>query len=608
MAEIAEVALVLAADLPEGVDRKGLLVALQKGLAETRRFRRIACPKRRPEGVHVVEARVAPIELPYGKGFEVELVLTDPAGAEVERYRQGYLGGGGAATLHERCGDLGHLFADPAYYPKLQQAKGVSGDLRHPSVRDVDPEDARSITLAALLNGEPRGLINVAEQWRKVAAHTGQVEHLLEVVELLALAGETLRAQRLVDEALDAHRPAREQLLARLAGLRAWRELGPDLPVLLLQLGRFGRSRSGGPELLMAALDRLGRAGLPLPSMDEDGIGRVVNDLRAAMEWLVPLLGLRTAMAVPVGALLQGAASEDEPVDRELLLQVAVARAQLEAALGAEAGLAVCVAAQRGEAAFPRAARAALEAHDTALEGLVELHQAANLRRTAPAAAVEAFARLRRGRREADARLGRALALFAAGRAAEAVPDLEAAAKLGANQAWTMLGHVLAGAPERARAAFDRAVELEPFDLSARVDRGTALAPTDHDTARADLQAALRWGHDDAEVHYNLGCVELWSGRRREAIGCFDRAVERRPGYAEALINRGICRADLGDHERALRDLAAGVKADPQNLVGRFQRGKLLVALGRKGEARADLERVAGAGGPLAAKAEELLR
>ena len=60
-------------------------------------------------------------------------------------------------------------------------------------------------------------------------------------------------------------------------------------------------------------------------------------------------------------------------------------------------------------------------------------------------------------------------------------------------------------------------------------------------------------------VHNNLGVTYLNAGDHDKALAHFRRALELRPGYADALFNLGLCAFKVGDRQEATRSFENGV-------------------------------------------------
>jgi serine/threonine-protein kinase len=136
--------------------------------------------------------------------------------------------------------------------------------------------------------------------------------------------------------------------------------------------------------------------------------------------------------------------------------------------------------------------------------------------------------------------------------------------------------------------------------------------PAPHYTAAGAAVARAIERFDDAPLRHLRGSVHLsqgrWRMRRRQdptteleqAVRWFTAAVDRRPAYGVALVNRGVCHALWADwiegnggdptthHDRAVADFERGAEADPA-------RADFAHSAGQGHYARA--QRVAAAGG-----------
>ena len=52
-------------------------------------------------------------------------------------------------------------------------------------------------------------------------------------------------------------------------------------------------------------------------------------------------------------------------------------------------------------------------------------------------------------------------------------------------------------------------------------------------------------------------------GNYKQAIEDYDRAIEIKPGYAEAYINRGVAYNGLGNYRQAIEDLNRAIEIKP---------------------------------------------
>jgi Flp pilus assembly protein TadD len=138
-------------------------------------------------------------------------------------------------------------------------------------------------------------------------------------------------------------------------------------------------------------------------------------------------------------------------------------------------------------------------------------------------------------------------AVIAFERAAQANPGASTLYRLG-----TLL--VRSGEPARARAAFERALALQPDLAEASNDLGALIAQGgDLDAAIARFRAALASIPDYPDALNNLGYALLLTGRDQEARTLYEKALALQPDFPEALNNLGLLFGRAGDMDRAER-------------------------------------------------------
>ncbi len=207
-------------------------------------------------------------------------------------------------------------------------------------------------------------------------------------------------------------------------------------------------------------------------------------------------------------------------------------------------------------------------------------------------------------------------------------------------------GFRLAGKHDEAIEAYTEALRLAPEAVEGRLGRGTSLlalgtvedaakaerdfgAVVDaggatrgaallnraearrrqrkYDAALADLQELARGEPGNAVAHLALAVVLLEKGgpsAAEAAVAAADRALEAKPGYAEALQARAEAKLAGGlDSAGALADAEAAVAADPAKPEFLIVRARVRTARGLAGMALQDAEKAldrAPAGSPLA--------
>lgn len=139
-----------------------------------------------------------------------------------------------------------------------------------------------------------------------------------------------------------------------------------------------------------------------------------------------------------------------------------------------------------------------------------------------------------------------------------------------------------AGAPDRAIAAFARAVELDSSNVKARTNLARVLLEQDRGTdALAHLEAARGLAPESGDVRRVLGNTLSEIGRPEEALVAYREALVLDPEDAWAMNNYALQLIRLGRFEEALPPLARAVELMPAVAV--FQ-NNLGVALERSGD------------------------
>ncbi|OAI48586.1 hypothetical protein AYO44_18735 [Planctomycetaceae bacterium SCGC AG-212-F19] len=85
------------------------------------------------------------------------------------------------------------------------------------------------------------------------------------------------------------------------------------------------------------------------------------------------------------------------------------------------------------------------------------------------------------------------------------------------------------------------------------------------------LREIARHFNGDAEILKQVAERFVWWEDFRNAVEMFDRALEAKPNFAEALLRRAFCKAHLGEIEEAAEDLLACLRlpaSDEKNQLG----------------------------------------
>ena len=105
--------------------------------------------------------------------------------------------------------------------------------------------------------------------------------------------------------------------------------------------------------------------------------------------------------------------------------------------------------------------------------------------------------------------------------------------------AWYEMGvHLEVAAPDDARDAYRRALELAPNHADAHVNLGRLLHERGElAAAEEQYRAALASRPESVDAAFNLGVVLEDCGRSDEAVGVYERLVKRERGCADAHFN-----------------------------------------------------------------------
>lgn len=163
----------------------------------------------------------------------------------------------------------------------------------------------------------------------------------------------------------------------------------------------------------------------------------------------------------------------------------------------------------------------------------------------------------------------------------ETGPAEETVAEAGSAQAQFQLGnsHAQAGRWDQARAAYQKAIELDPNFQAAYANLGVVYYQLEQlDLAASQYQKALELDPDDGDVAYNLGALylqqALMSGEQPEqallerAVTQLKQAAELSPDLAEPFFSLGVAYQVSGQTEQAIEAfetfLARDTAQDPR--------------------------------------------
>ena len=146
--------------------------------------------------------------------------------------------------------------------------------------------------------------------------------------------------------------------------------------------------------------------------------------------------------------------------------------------------------------------------------------------------------------------------------------------------------------PAAAIRDFTKAIQLDPRDASALVDRGLAYLDEDKPDYSAAITDADRAVDLDPKLAraYNLrGTAKRAAGKPDEAIEDFTRAIRLHPSL-ESLVQRATTYQLVDQHELAIEDFTNALIIDPQSSPVYFARALSEAAIGDSAAAKLDAD------------------
>lgn len=135
------------------------------------------------------------------------------------------------------------------------------------------------------------------------------------------------------------------------------------------------------------------------------------------------------------------------------------------------------------------------------------------------------------------------------------------------------------GQIERALADFDRVLALEPQSSLYLFNRGLAHADLDfpsHDLeqARRDFERALELDPDYVDARLELGRLQLWCDEAETALQTFELALSSAPERADLHAARAEALEELGRRELSIQAYGEAIRLDPGEPLYFLSRGQ----------------------------------
>jgi len=143
-----------------------------------------------------------------------------------------------------------------------------------------------------------------------------------------------------------------------------------------------------------------------------------------------------------------------------------------------------------------------------------------------------------------------------------------------------------AGENDKAISEFSQAIDKNPQDVFAYINRGTAYYATrQFGKAITDFNRAAKISPKDARVFNNRGSAYEELGKFKKARTDYNKAIQLNPMYVEAYFNRGTFYAKRGEYEKAIADFDKAIEIDAQYYKAYYHKAVAAEKLGRWDEA-----------------------
>lgn len=192
-----------------------------------------------------------------------------------------------------------------------------------------------------------------------------------------------------------------------------------------------------------------------------------------------------------------------------------------------------------------------------------------------------------------EALVNRAKAYLIVGQPQLALSDLEAS-RYQPNETkalaelWLLQGSALLQNKQYALAiaAFAKAEKLQPPNPMLMANRSVAYQSLGNmAAARADLLAAISL-QPNLSNYFNLAVLERLNGNYASCYKLLSEIIGKSQPYANLFIQRGLCAAQLNQHDAAIADMLKALKLEENNIEAMQQIGLSLAAKNQKDSAK----------------------
>ena len=124
---------------------------------------------------------------------------------------------------------------------------------------------------------------------------------------------------------------------------------------------------------------------------------------------------------------------------------------------------------------------------------------------------------------------------------------------------------------------FDKAIEIDPLDPSSFIDRAiTFTYKNDYKTAIEDFEHVLKLvntGEQAEGAYYYLGRIMMLNYKYRDAISYLDKFIKLNPKDAEVYFLRGTAKSNILDSDGSIADYNKAIELKPNYMEALANRG-----------------------------------
>ena len=143
-----------------------------------------------------------------------------------------------------------------------------------------------------------------------------------------------------------------------------------------------------------------------------------------------------------------------------------------------------------------------------------------------------------------------------------------------------------------ALADLEASLKINRFDSDVYATRALVYLQQElYEQAETDLTYAIHL-NPKSNYYINRALTRYYRQELRGAMSDYDLALDLDPNNVLGRYNRGLLRAQVGDDNRAIEDFNVVIEYEPDNMMAIFNRALLLIQTGDMDGAERDLDRV----------------